>query len=133
MTADPISAHEGKTWTHEGNNFRLRNCVFSFDPVQATHPESRSRFDSDLAHTLARDNAARATLAESSPSTGTRVRRLTPVECERLQGFVDGHTDVLFRGKPASDSARYRAIGNSMAVPVMRWILANIEGASRQC
>lgn len=50
------------------------------------------------------------------------VRRLTPVECERLQGFPDDYTNVAFNGKPASDRNRYRALGNSMAVPVMRWI-----------
>ena len=50
------------------------------------------------------------------------VRRLTPTECEQLQGFPDGHTDVLYRGKPAPDGHRYKALGNSMAVPVMRWI-----------
>ena len=50
------------------------------------------------------------------------VRRLTPEECERLQGFPDGYTDVPHNGKPASKSARYKALGNSMAVPVMRWI-----------
>lgn len=55
-------------------------------------------------------------------ATGIQVRRLTPVECERLQGFPDGWTDVPHRGKPASDSPRYKALGNSMAVPVMRWI-----------
>jgi len=52
----------------------------------------------------------------------TAVRRLTPVECERLQGFPDNWTLVPHRGKPAADGPRYKAIGNSMAVPVMRWI-----------
>ena len=53
----------------------------------------------------------------------TVVRRLTPVECERLQGFPDGYTNIPWRNKPtAPDSRRYKAIGNSMAVPVMRWI-----------
>jgi len=50
------------------------------------------------------------------------VRRLTPTECERLQGFPDGYTLIPYRGKPASDGPRYKALGNSMAVPVMRWI-----------
>lgn len=53
------------------------------------------------------------------------VRRLTPLECERLQGFPDGHTLIAWKGKPAEecpDGPRYKAIGNSMAVPVMRWI-----------
>lgn len=56
------------------------------------------------------------------------VRRLTPMECERLQGFPDGYTDVPWRGKEhAPDSKRYKALGNSMAVPVMRWIGEGIE------
>lgn len=50
------------------------------------------------------------------------VRRLTPRECERLQGFPDDYTLVPHRGKPAADGPRYKALGNSMAVPVMRWI-----------
>jgi len=50
------------------------------------------------------------------------VRRLTPCECERLQGFPDDYTLVEYRGKLAADGPRYRALGNSMAVPVMRWI-----------
>ena len=50
------------------------------------------------------------------------VRRLTPRECERLQGFPDDWTKIEYRGKPAADGPRYKAIGNSMAVPVMRWI-----------
>lgn len=65
-----------------------------------------------------------------------RVRRLTPTECERLQGFPDGHTLIPWRGKPAEDCAdgpRYRALGNSMAVPVMRWIGARIDAALREC
>jgi len=51
-----------------------------------------------------------------------QVRRLTPRECERLQGMPDDHTLVEYRSRPAADSPRYRAIGNSMAVPVMAWI-----------
>jgi DNA (cytosine-5)-methyltransferase 1 len=50
------------------------------------------------------------------------VRRLTPRECERLQGFPDEYTLVEYRGKLAADGPRYKALGNSMAVPVMRWI-----------
>jgi DNA (cytosine-5)-methyltransferase 1 len=58
---------------------------------------------------------------------GMMVRRLTPRECERLQGFPDDYTLVPYRGKPASDSPRYRAIGNSFAVPVVRWIGQRIQ------
>lgn len=53
---------------------------------------------------------------------GAAVRRLTPRECERLQGFPDDYTLIPYRGKPAADGPRYKALGNSMAVPVMRWI-----------
>ena len=64
--------------------------------------------------------------------TGTQcyIRCLTPLECERLQGFPDNYTQIEWRGKPAEqcpDSLRYKAIGNSMAVPVMRWIGERIK------
>ena len=62
------------------------------------------------------------------------VRKLTPIECERLQGFPDNHTLIPWRGKPAADcpdSPRYKAIGNSMAVPVMRWIGRKIKQETR--
>lgn len=58
------------------------------------------------------------------------VRRLTPIECERLQGFPDNYTNIPWRNKPESpDSPRYKAMGNSMAVPVMRWIGERIQSA----
>ncbi|AUJ81329.1 phage N-6-adenine-methyltransferase [Enterobacter cancerogenus] len=63
---------------------------------------------------------------------GVAVRRLTPIECERLQGFPDNHTMISWRGKDADecpDGPRYKAIGNSMAVPVMRWIGERIAAA----
>ena len=65
---------------------------------------------------------------------GVAVRRLTPTECERLQGFPDGWTRIPYRGKPAEecpDGPRYKALGNSMAVPVMRWIGERIGKAER--
>lgn len=55
----------------------------------------------------------------------SKVRRLTPIECERLQGFPDNWTQIEWRGKKAEDcplSPRYKALGNSMAVPVMQWL-----------
>ena len=58
--------------------------------------------------------------------SGPLPRRFTPVECERLMGFPDGWTDVTFQGKPARDTLRYKALGNSMAVPVMRWLAEGI-------
>jgi DNA (cytosine-5)-methyltransferase 1 len=55
------------------------------------------------------------------------VRRLTPLECERLQGFPDGYTQVRYRRKPAADGPRYKALGNSMARPVMEWLGRRID------
>ena len=52
----------------------------------------------------------------------SQVRRLTPIECARLQGFPDDYLDIQFRNKPAADGNKYKALGNSMAVPVMRYI-----------
>ena len=63
-------------------------------------------------------------------SDGLHIRRLSPTECERLQGFPDNHTQIPWRGKPAAecpDSPRYKAVGNSMAVPVMRFIGKRIQ------
>ena len=64
----------------------------------------------------------------SSPAVATHmaVRRLTPLECERLQGFPDDYTAI----PGAADAPRYKALGNSMAVPVMRWIGQNIQNHS---
>ena len=79
------------------------------------------------------DGAAYTLEARTVPQAvqyGWRVRRLTPTECERLQGFPDGWTAIPYRNKPADqcpDGPRYKALGNSMAVNVMRWIGQRIE------
>ena len=59
-----------------------------------------------------------------------QVRRLTPTECERLQGFPDDYLDIPYRGKPAADGPKYKALGNSWAVPVVRWIGERIHEAA---
>jgi DNA (cytosine-5)-methyltransferase 1 len=56
-----------------------------------------------------------------------QVRRLTPVECARLQGFPDHYLDITYRGKPAADGPKYKALGNSWAVPNVRWIGRRID------
>lgn len=59
-----------------------------------------------------------------------QVRRLTPRECERLQGFPDDYTLIRYRGRLAKDAPRYKALGNAIAVPVLRWIgerIARVE------
>lgn len=67
---------------------------------------------------------------QSQPAHGgMQVRRLTPEECEFLQGFPRGYTLTPYRNKPAADGPRYKALGNSMAVPVMRWIGMRVQRA----
>jgi DNA (cytosine-5)-methyltransferase 1 len=68
------------------------------------------------------------------PTATMMVRRLTPLECERLQGLPDLWTLIEYNGKPAKDGPRYRAIGNGIAVPVLAWIggrLAVVDGLLR--
>jgi DNA (cytosine-5)-methyltransferase 1 len=60
-----------------------------------------------------------------------RVRRLTPTECARLQGFPDDYLDIPYRGKPAADGPKYKALGNSWAVPVVRWIGERINAVEQ--
>ena len=73
------------------------------------------------------DVASLRSASGGSSRTYVGVRRLMPVECERLQGMADSYTAVEYNGKPAKDGPRYRAIGNSMAVPVLSWILRRIN------
>lgn len=74
----------------------------------------------DVAGALRHEGHTNGHAAVLLPHIG--VRRLTPRECERLQGFEDDYTLIPYRGGLAADAPRYRALGNSMAVPVMRWI-----------
>ena len=80
---------------------------------------------SDIAFAQGRNNGGENVLVQPMA-----VRRLTPVECERLQGFPDGYTDIQPNGKPTPDGPRYKALGNSMAVPVMKWIGERIDTIS---
>jgi DNA (cytosine-5)-methyltransferase 1 len=171
VTADPISASEGRTYTHEGTNFRLHNCVQQ--PVAVAFHENQ-RGELTVNNTagalkvgggkpgqgypavafqprIARNgrgnmgdvvNALQAQSGQTGKgdaapcvATAMQVRRLTPTECERLQGFPDNYTAIPWRGKPASecpDGPRYKALGNSWAVPVVRWIGRRIAAAVGQ-
>lgn len=104
--------------------------ILAFDTTQITSSENQSQIEAesgDVAPTLLASGAGVARTgshreSEFSIPDAQGVRRLMPIETERLQGFPDGHTDVPYRGKTAADGPRYKAIGNSMAVPCMRWI-----------
>lgn len=98
------------------------NVQTLFAPITMMDTQSHAAIGYDQCNTLT------AHAGKEAPFVATKyfVRRLTPLECERLQGFPDGWTDIIYKGKPAPDSKRYKAIGNSMAVPVMRWMADGI-------
>jgi DNA (cytosine-5)-methyltransferase 1 len=88
-------------------------------------------FEGDVARTLSARHDG-SPCADRGPNVvavqhNMQVRRLTPRECERLQGFPDDYTLIPHRNKAAADGPRYKALGNSMAVPVMRWIGERIQ------
>ncbi|MFO0110330.1 MAG: DNA (cytosine-5-)-methyltransferase [Alphaproteobacteria bacterium] len=99
-----------------------RHGVATFEPGSVARNAGPSRL-SDAYSTL------RANMGDNQPAvlSDMAVRRLTPRECERLQGFADDYTLIPYRGKQAADGPRYKALGNSMAVPVMRWLGERIK------
>lgn len=111
------------------------------DCLNAGDPQSKRVYRTDgVAPTLSSGTTEGMQLAPAilcmADDTGGEmvVRKLTPTECERLQGFPDGYTKVPYKGKPAEDcpdTPRYKALGNSMAVPVMRWIFERLDTASK--
>jgi DNA (cytosine-5)-methyltransferase 1 len=87
----------------------------------AFHPAQDPISSVDVCHALS--GGSEHGKASAAVHVAMQVRRLTPVECERLQGFPDGYTNIPWRKKDeAPDGPRYKAIGNSMAVPCMKWI-----------
>jgi DNA (cytosine-5)-methyltransferase 1 len=87
------------------------------------------KIDGDVCATMG-TNGSPVNATGPQVMSGMSVRRLTPIECERLQGFPDNYTRIPWGGAAAEecpDGHRYRALGNSMAVPVMRWIGARIQ------
>lgn len=119
-----------------GRNHGQENAIFT-EPftlaIRGRNEGSTVEVRNDgVANALLTPNGGRAGMGVGAIGWGMQVRRLMPVECERLQGFPDNHTQISWRGKEATecpDGPRYRAIGNSMAVPVMRWIGERIAAA----
>lgn len=119
-TLDSFSAGRA---TEDGTG---RGCplvpAVAFDTTQITSAANYSNpKPGDPCHPLASGAHAPAV------ATAMQVRRLTPRECERLQGFPDYCTLTPYRGKPAADGPRYKALGNSMAVPCMSWLGRRIQ------
>ncbi|ECI4179063.1 Dam family site-specific DNA-(adenine-N6)-methyltransferase [Salmonella enterica subsp. diarizonae] len=126
-TQDPDTNHE---LAHTlGRNHGQENAIIT-EPytiaIRGREEGSTVEVRNDgTANALLTPDGGRAGMGVGAVGWGMQVRRLTPVECERLQGFPDNHTLISWRGKDAADcpdGPRYKAIGNSMAVPVMRWI-----------
>lgn len=137
-----------------GTGFGIGEVGDPADAITCNHPHAvafaqntRDEVRVDPVICMADDNAKSAIdedmcgslkVGGSAPSIAQRrmvVRRLTPKECERLQGFPDDWTKVPYRGKPAEecpDGPRYKAIGNSFAVPVVRWIGERIAMADKE-
>ena len=111
-----------------GRSDAINVCVPAVDAVQVQWASGGGKTENPTAQAL-RSNAE---YNYQVARIGMAVRRLTPRECERLQGFSwrdergqwvnEDYTAIEFRGKPAADGPRYKSLGNSMAVPVMRWI-----------
>ena len=155
LIADPITAQEGRMTSHGGNNPRPHNLVACFDETQVTHPENRSTCSPDSAglasharppaiafkpshYTRGKDSGpselypplmADADKGDQDPVVAVKmaVRRLTPRECERLMGLQDDYTLVNYKGKPLSDTARYRLIGNAIVRECLEFIGRRIK------
>ena len=110
------------------NPMAVAQPVYSFIQASAQKKSTNSVLE-ELSNTL----TARAENNNFAGGVSMAVRRLTPVECERLQGFPDTYTDIKSKGKATPDGPRYKALGNSMAVPVMAWIGKRINEVETIC
>lgn len=116
LIAKTLTAGAGQRY-----DFEPDTSAFGFPWQSALDPIGQP---SDVSGTLIKNQTM-------AVQTSMQVRRLTPVECERLQGFPDNYTSIPWRKKPESpDGPRYKALGNSMAVPVMAWIGKRIQQVS---
>jgi site-specific DNA-cytosine methylase len=124
----PLSARDYKDPGTDGLNknsakmIPVINPTFALQGAGATSQSSQgSGWNEEVQFTL---NA----LDVHGVAQSVAVRRLTPVECERLQGFPDGYTNIPWRKAAESpDGPRYKALGNSWAVPVVAWIGQRIQ------
>ena len=132
---DVATACRAKGGSGHGD-FESETFVAHTSPPMTSNPYGDHGLGSDPIHS--EDLAQPVTNRNGDPGVGVMngmaVRRLTPTECERLQGFPDSYTRIPWRGKPAEqcpDGPRYKALGNSMAVPVMRWLGERMDMVDR--
>jgi len=111
-----LSSHQPSIMSHHAQTFVMdQKVAHGFEPGIAKREGNPSRFTEEKSPTL------RANMGDNQVAVAKQmaVRKLTPVECERLQGFPDNYTNIK---ENCPDGHRYKAMGNSMAVPVMKWI-----------
>jgi len=111
---------------------RSRAFVGEFDISSYEPAATASTLTTHCLRPDSRGQAAAIVEQAPPPNEWLGVRKLTPVECERLQGFPDNYTRIAFRGRSAEncpDTHRYAAVGNSWAVPVIRWLGARMKTA----
>jgi DNA (cytosine-5)-methyltransferase 1 len=134
VTSPPVLA-SGRGFERAGDS-RGQDCVVAMNAHGGSHGRIDAESETFVAHSLradgfdaSEDGTGRGTAHSTEPAVAhdMTVRRLTPRECERLQGFPDDYTAITYKGKPAADGPRYRALGNSMAVPCMAWIGERIQ------
>lgn len=125
-------AQNGKGWNDDGTAYTVDTHAtqgVAQPMVLMDQGGSVMNVEHDMVGTLRRETHGHEPAVIQPPAM--MVRRLTPVECERLQGFPDGYTNIPWRNKPESpDGPRYKALGNSWAVPVVRWIGERIAKAT---
>jgi site-specific DNA-cytosine methylase len=120
---DVMQVERGKTGTLWASEHQHNPIVFNRSLIGKYK-------SSELAATLLGDHHDSRLVNLIPGAADGLLRRITPVEAERLQGFPDNWTRVPYKGKPAErcpDGPRYKAIGNAMAVPVMRWLGQRIQ------
>jgi DNA (cytosine-5)-methyltransferase 1 len=105
----------------------MKQQTYIAQPAVAFQESEYGTAEYDVAGTQRADRPGHTTYLRLA----MQVRRLTPVECLRLQGFPDDYLDITYRGKPAADGPKYKAIGNSMAVPCMAWIGRRIAAVEK--
>lgn len=136
-TQDPISSTDGSTYALGcGSTGGQASVAVAVAFQERGRTDGRSlEIGGDVAYALTAPNGGGRAQERNVLTPAMQVRRLTPVECERLMGFPDGYTAIPWRGKPADqcpDGPRYRSLGNSWAVPVAKWIGQRIDAAVRR-
>jgi len=128
---DKATRHAGQTGKGSGNGIGIDgdpSPTITQGDKHAVAYDMRGNGNGETVNSMVGDHASRPTDYTPIIQKSMQVRRLTPEECETLQGFPRGYTNIPWRGKPTSpDGPRYKALGNSMAVPVIKWIGERIQ------